>query len=151
MLENRSFPENLQKFVKNGGRIIGVDVDTQKDFANENGALFVPAELSVRKNIALLSQSGIPTIGSVDSHAYDAWEFEENGGPFPAHCVKGTEGSLKIPETTQAKTRFIPMSEGHLVVGENLAGAGNRRYDASLFADEVMRKGVNGIFEKEVY
>lgn len=143
--------EDLQEFVKNGGKIIGVDVDTQIDFADEEGSLHVPANESVRQHLAALTQHIRYKIGSVDSHAFDAWEFAENGGPFPAHCVKGENGWSRIPETRTNKTRFIPMSEGNLEVGESTPGEGNRKYDAPMFADEVLNKAVTGIFEKEVY
>ena len=53
-----------------------VDVDTQFDFVDPDGALFVPAASGVSKAIAsALTQapaSGQPILGSVDSHAYDA-------------------------------------------------------------------------------
>lgn len=130
--------------------IIGVDVDTQKDFVERDGALYVPAEVSVRKNIARLTTGLELKIGSVDSHAFDAWEFIENGGPFPSHCVKGTEGWLKIKESRSYKFRFIPMSQDNLVIGENVVGKGNREYTAENFATEVL-DGVHGIFEKEIY
>lgn len=129
---------------------VGVDVDTQADFVEEGGALYVPASPEVRANIGELTQSLRMKIGSVDSHAFDAWEFAENGGPFPPHCQKGTEGWLKIAEARSQKTRFVPMSEEGLVIGEDKAGAGNRPYGPAQFADEV-QAGVHGIFEKEVY
>jgi nicotinamidase/pyrazinamidase len=96
------------------------------------------------------AQRGIPLVGSVDSHAYDAWEFSANGGPFPAHCVKGTADWLKIAGTLPDRFRFVPMSEGHLTIGEDQAAAGNRPYDAARFSAEA-RAGVGLYFEKEVY
>jgi nicotinamidase/pyrazinamidase len=55
-------------------------------------------------------------LGSVDSHAFDAWEFANapEKGPngespnFPPHCVKGTHGWLKVAGTTAPRTRFVP-------------------------------------------
>jgi nicotinamidase/pyrazinamidase len=60
---------------------------------------------------------GAPLVGSVDSHAHDAWEFGANGrvGPagedprFPPHCVKGTPGWLKLPETLPPRFYFVPV------------------------------------------
>jgi nicotinamidase/pyrazinamidase len=134
--------------------IIRVDVDTQVGFSDPNGKLFVPTAPTVKQHIkALLSDAtrrGLPLIGSVDSHAYDAWEFQENGGPFPAHCLKGTADWLKPEGTLPDRFRFIPMSEGGLVVGEDRAGSGNRRYDTDLFVSEAL-DGVGLYFEKEVY
>jgi len=134
--------------------IIRIDVDTQNGFCAEDGHLFVPADASVQENIRTLVsdsvQKRIPILGSVDSHAFDAWEFQQNGGPFPAHCVKGTRDWLKIAGTLPPRFRFIPMSEGHLVVGESEAGTGNRDYDPGRFSAEA-QSGVGLYFEKEVY
>ena len=80
-----------------------VDVDTQNDFCAPEGALFVrgaPAILdNVRRLVDHAVTSGALLVGSVDSHNFTAWEFADNGGPFPPHCVKGTVGWLKMPGT----------------------------------------------------
>jgi len=133
---------------------IRIDVDTQEGFCSPTGNLYVAADPSVLANIRELVKDaaarGLPLIGSVDSHAYDAWEFSANGGPFPAHCVKGTADWLKIAGTLPDRFRFLPMSEGHLMVGEDAPAAGNRPYDATRFSTEA-RAGVGLYFEKEVY
>ncbi len=70
---------NLQTLAAEGAVVVGVDVDTQVDFAQEGGALYVPTSSALKSNLRRLSQSLPYRIGSVDSHAYDAWEFAENG------------------------------------------------------------------------
>ncbi len=146
-----SFPADLREFVNNGGTIIGVDTDTQFDFVDPAGALYVPAPKGVSENLQTLSKSLQQKIGSVDSHAFDSWEFNTNKGDFPPHCVKGEPGWTRVPETRTGKTRFVPISKGHLQIGESIQGEGNRDYDEEKFAQEVVRQGVTGIFEKEVY
>lgn len=126
-----------------------VDVDTQHDFMDKEGALFVPAQREVIDNIAKLTALSIPRIGSVDSHAYDAWEFVANGGPFPPHCIKGTAGWLKPEKAFPSNTRFVPMGTS-LCVGEKDAGKGNRAYTPNMCAKETF-DGVSIYFEKEVY
>ena len=135
-------------------RTIRIDVDTQVGFADPAGHLFVPTDDTVLSNIrALIAHSSnvnIPVLGSVDSHAHDAWEFIDNGGPFPAHCVKGTSDWLKVDGTLPARFRFVPMSTGGVVVGENSPGSGNRSYGPT----ECVAEATNGVgiyFEKEVY
>lgn len=130
--------------------IVGVDVDTQIGFAKPEGHLYVPALPHVIPNIRKLCQNLPYLFGSVDAHSYDAWEFEENGGPFPRHCYKGTEDQLKIHEARSPKMRYIPMSEGNVVVGESVQGEGNRSYRPDRFVQEI-RDGVRVYFEKEVY
>lgn len=98
-----------------------VDVDTQVDFCSPGGALFVagaPAAMpACARLVRAAVSSGAPLFGSVDSHAHDAWEFftNHNLGPdgedprFPPHCVKGTPGWLKLPETLPERFYFVPM------------------------------------------
>jgi nicotinamidase/pyrazinamidase len=151
-------------------RRILVDVDTQHDFIDPAGALHVPGEPGVREAIAAAldraQAAGDPILGSVDSHAYDCWEFQANGGPFPPHCVKGTPGWLRVWHDRPARTRFVPMqivmpaaasrvdpAAPEVVanlVGERLEGAGPRILDAQALAAEA-REGIGLYFEKEVY
>ena len=140
-------------------RVILIDVDTQFDFIDPAGRLHVPADPSVDAAIvATLTgarEASHPILGSVDSHAWDAWEFEDNGGPFPPHCVKGTPGWLRVHQEIPARTRFVPMqrlvgTELANLVGENEQGAGNR----ALTADDLVEEAVSGVgiyLEKEVY
>jgi nicotinamidase/pyrazinamidase len=97
---------------------IFVDVDVQVDFCDPSGALFVkgsPNDLFT-KLTAFAVERRVPIVGSVDSHAWDAWEFASNDRPgpegskpnFPDHCVKGTPGWLKLPGTLPPRFRFIP-------------------------------------------
>ena len=143
-------------------RRILVDVDTQHDFVDPAGALHVPAEPHVRQAIATALQeaqaAGEPIVGSVDSHAYDCWEFASNGGPFPPHCVKGTPGWLRVFHDRPVRARFVPMQlagpgiAGGVanLVGERRRGEGARVLDAAALAAEA-REGVGLYFEKEVY
>jgi len=96
---------------------IFVDVDTQVDFCETHGALFVSGAPAVMANVRALVKTaqsrGNLVVGSVDSHAFDAWEFNTNvtngkPGPFPPHCVKGTPGWLKVSGTTVDKAYFVP-------------------------------------------
>jgi nicotinamidase/pyrazinamidase len=154
-----------------------IDVDTQFDFMDPEGALYVEADPSVSKAIRrLLMEASIDgigvtydaIIGSVDSHAYDAWEFKENGGPFPAHCVKGQPGWLRVNPDFPSKQRFIPMTpfgdaanayDGRdrgggprtLLVGESQQGKGTRQLSPRDLASEAVEGKVGLYFEKEVY
>lgn len=95
-----------------------VDVDVQNDFCLPDGALSVPGSPNelYQRIVAIAARDGAPILGSVDSHAYDAWEFASNAnvGPdgadprFPDHCVKGTPGWLKVAGTLPARFRFAP-------------------------------------------
>ena len=128
-------------------RMVSIDVDVQRDFCEPTGALFVPGSpnASFRELTRYAVEHGVPILGSVDSHAWDAWEFATSATAapsgekpnFPDHCVKGTPGWLKIDGTLPPRFRFLP----------NVAGAP---------LDSVVREVASGVtqgvyFEKEVY
>jgi len=75
------------------------DVDTQNDFMNSDGKLYVPDAETIKPNLKALTefaqQNKIPIVGSVDAHVVNDPEFEV----FPPHCIKGTKGQKKIDET----------------------------------------------------
>jgi nicotinamidase/pyrazinamidase len=127
-----------------------VDVDVQIDFCEADGSLYVPGSPNERFRAltGVARARGIPIFGSVDSHAFDAWEFASNdvqppgGGPkpnFPDHCVKGTRGWLKMEGTLPDRHRFVP--------NVPLVAAA-----VASLAEELLRGEVQGLyFEKEVY
>jgi nicotinamidase/pyrazinamidase len=133
---------------------IFVDVDVQRDFCEPTGALYVkgsPNDL-YRRLTAHAVEHRIPIVGSVDSHAWDAWEFVSNDlrAPqgekpnFPDHCVKGTPGWLKVDGTLPPRFRFIPnvaAPPSEEVVSELASGATQAVYFEkevySLFANPV--------------
>jgi nicotinamidase/pyrazinamidase len=128
-----------------------VDVDVQNDFCEPSGSLYVQGSPNdtYRALTRFAASQGIPILGSVDSHAWDAWEFasSETRGPggekpnFPDHCVKGTPGWLKVTGTLPARFRFVPN------VANNVEGA-----PVQSIVDELVRGATQGVyFEKEVY
>lgn len=86
------------------------NVDTQRDFMNKDGALYVPNAEEINPNLKRLTdharQHTIPVLGSVDRHfgtpeyKHREGELQRYGGPFPDHCMDKTLGQLKIDETT---------------------------------------------------
>ncbi len=78
---------------------IFVDVDTQHDFMDPTGRLFVPGADQIVPNLKRLIHTArarhIPVFSTADNHAPDDPEFRE----FPPHCVRGTAGQRKLRET----------------------------------------------------
>jgi nicotinamidase/pyrazinamidase len=76
-----------------------VDIDTQHDFMDPDGKLYVPgAEEIVPRLKRLLGAAAachIPVLSSADCHSPDDPEFEQ----FPPHCIRGTAGQRKLCET----------------------------------------------------
>ncbi|MFI5234217.1 MAG: cysteine hydrolase family protein [Gemmatimonadales bacterium] len=82
------------------------DVDTQYDFIRPAGKLYVPgAELIVPVLQALTDhahRAGIRIIASADDHLPGHRELSPTPDfltTFPDHCMRGTSGQRKIPET----------------------------------------------------
>ena len=82
------------------------DVDTQNDFMNKNGALYVPGAEDIIGNVLTLTnyarKNGINVFGSLDAHTKDDPEFKI----FPPHCVVGTRGQEKINPATRGEIYF---------------------------------------------
>lgn len=82
------------------------DVDTQYDFMKADGKLYVPDAESIIPKLKLLTnyahEHGIRIVASADDHMpghrelSDSPDFRET---FPLHCMRGTPGQKKIPET----------------------------------------------------
>jgi nicotinamidase/pyrazinamidase len=84
------------------------DVDTQVDFMLPQGKLYVPgAEETVpamRKLVDAVRAAGIVHVASADDHELTDSEISEEpdySTTYPPHCLRGTRGARKIPETEQ--------------------------------------------------
>lgn len=82
------------------------DVDTQHDFMHAEGKLYVPEAEAIIPNLKRLTDyahaRGIRIVASADDHV--AGHRELSATPdfretFPEHCMRGTPGQAKIPET----------------------------------------------------
>ena len=93
-------------------KTIFFDVDTQNDFMNKDGRLYVSGAQEIKPQLAALTayakEKGILVIASVDAHDEHSAELRVNGGPFPYHAMKGTKGQEKIPETTLKHACIVP-------------------------------------------
>lgn len=90
------------------GQLVFFDIDTQVDFMRPDGKLYVPgAEEIVPNLVKLMSfarEHGLPIISSADAHTPDDPEF----AIWPPHCVIGTPGQMRIPETQIADATVVP-------------------------------------------
>jgi nicotinamidase/pyrazinamidase len=86
--------------------VIFWDVDTVEDFIRPDGRLYVPRGEGIVPALGRLTQfahdRGIPIVATADAHDPGDAEF---GDPpdfvrrWPPHCLRGTPGQRKIPET----------------------------------------------------
>jgi nicotinamidase/pyrazinamidase len=84
------------------------DVDTQVDFMLPHGKLYVPgAEETIPAMAGLVAAAraaGVVHVASADDHELTDSEISEQpdySTTYPPHCLRGTRGARKIPETEQ--------------------------------------------------
>ena len=96
------------------------DVDTQADFMLPGGKLYVPGAEALLPLLQRLrefaAEQHIPLVSTADAHATDDPEFRQ----WPPHCIRGTAGQLKVPETlgeqylVVPRERQVPVSDAEL-------------------------------------
>ena len=115
------------------------DVDTQYDFMHADGKLYVPDSEAIIANLKHLTDyahaKGIRIIASADDHVpghrelSHAPDFKQT---FPEHCMRGTRGQAKIPETRLREPLVIEPG----------------REDAASLADRVRAHPADILFHK---
>ena len=98
------------------GRILW-DVDTQVDFMEPSGKLYVPGARDVAPAMELLVDAAraarLIHVASADDHELtdpeisDAPDFRNT---YPPHCMRGTRGAEKILETKQRDPLPLPLA-----------------------------------------
>src|SRR5665213_4050571 len=89
------------------GPLVFVDVDTQHDFLDPTGALYIAGSSSILPKLARLTQFAqthdIPILATACAHTIDDEELKR----FPPHCLVGTKGQERIPETKTTGTFLV--------------------------------------------
>jgi nicotinamidase/pyrazinamidase len=84
-----------------------VDIDTQRDFMEPRGSLFIPGAEAIVRNLARLTayarEHAIPVLATACAHKLDDPDPE----PFPPHCIVGTPGQARIPATAWAGSLVV--------------------------------------------
>jgi nicotinamidase/pyrazinamidase len=90
-----------------GGTVLW-DVDTQVDFMLPEGKLYVPGAEetapAMRRLVEAARAAGIPHVASADDHELTDPEIStapDCEATYPPHCLRGTRGARKVPETEQ--------------------------------------------------
>ncbi len=128
-------------------------VDVQNDFL-PGGSLPVPAgdEVipSLNRYIAAFLFRELPIFATRDWHPPDHCSFHQQGGPWPAHCIAGTQGAafaanLEIPcdthiatkATSREKDAYSGFSEAELDAMLKSAGI-SRVFNGGLATDHCV-------------
>ncbi len=98
-----------------GGTILW-DVDTQVDFIEPGGKLYFEGAEEARPAMARLAAAartaGVVHLASADDHELSDPEISEEPdfeSTWPPHCLRGTRGAEKIPETKQLDPLPLPL------------------------------------------
>jgi nicotinamidase/pyrazinamidase len=81
-------------------RTVFIDVDTQADFLFPAGALYVPGAEEIIPHLAALTRfaasQNFTIVSTADAHSENDVEFQT----WKPHCIAGTLGQHKAPETS---------------------------------------------------
>jgi nicotinamidase/pyrazinamidase len=93
------------------------DVDTQVDFVLAAGKLPVPgaedAVPAMGRLVRWAEEHGITHLATADDHELTDPEISDEpdfASTYPPHCLRGTPGSARIPETAQRDPLPLPLT-----------------------------------------
>lgn len=107
-------------------RLVFLDIDTQIDFMLPEGKLYLEESRHIFRNLHRLLEYAlihrILILQTADTHTEDDPEFEAYG--FPPHCVAGTPGWHRVPQTdlmpdrviSQTRQTSLPPLDGERVI-----------------------------------
>jgi nicotinamidase/pyrazinamidase len=124
------------------GPLVFVDIDTQRDFLDPSGALYVSGSRQILPNLERLTRFAqthrIPILATACAHSADDPELTQ----FPPHCMAGTEGQGRVSETSVANSMVL--APGERLTGELPAHLTLNKQEFDVFsrpdADELVAR-----------
>jgi nicotinamidase/pyrazinamidase len=115
-------------------------VDFQNDFT-PGGALAVPEgdRIAERVNELAADARFELVIATRDWHPRDHGSFEEQGGPWPVHCVQGTDGAELDPALDTARIDIV------LDTGQNPGDLGYSGFDGTPLEELLRERGIERV------
>ncbi len=93
------------------GSLVFMDIDTQRDFLEPYGRLYISGSAAILANLGKLSRSAIahniPVVATACAHTLDEIDPE----PFPPHCLVGSVGQRRIEATERSEGRVLAPGE----------------------------------------
>jgi len=120
-------------------------IDFQNDFV-PGGALPVPRgdEILARVNELIDSGRFDMIVATRDWHPADHGSFEQQGGPWPPHCVQGSEGAELYPGLAQEKIGVV-VDAGYQPELEGYSGFEETDLESVLRENEIDRVTMVGL------
>jgi len=117
-------------------------VDVQRDFC-EGGALAAADTASLlaplKECIEAARQAGAVIVYTGDWHPANHSSFKPNGGPWPVHCVAGTEGAELMPPLRALANDLM------IHKGVDADGAGYSGFESTALEENLKKSGVRHI------
>ena len=116
-------------------------IDFQNDFTPPDGALAVPEgdRIADRVNELAASDRFDLVVATRDWHPPDHSQFVDQGGPWPVHCVQGTEGAELHPALDRAKVDVV------IDKGQNRAEDGYSGFEDTELGDLLRERGIDAV------
>ena len=118
-------------------------VDVQKDFL-PGGSLPVAAGDEVipplNEYARRFRAAGLPVVATRDWHPPDHRSFAAQGGPWPSHCVAGTDGA-RFAAALHLPTDTVVVSKAATPENDTYSG-----FDGNDLAADLRRQGVRRVF-----
>jgi nicotinamidase-related amidase len=120
-------------------------VDFQNDFT-PGGVLPVPDGDAIAGRLNKLAASGDYdlVVATRDWHPADHSSFAVNGGPWPVHCVQGSEGAELHPALDRSRLDVI-VDKGQAVDTDGYSGFAGTDLDALLHERGITQVTVAGL------
>ena len=122
-------------------------VDVQHDFlpggslaVADGDAVIAPLNAAIEEFTA----EGLPVVATRDWHPTDHISFDAQGGPWPPHCVQGTEGAAFDP-TLEIPDDAIVISKATTSEKDAYSGFEGTNLDERLRSMDVQRVFVGGL------
>lgn len=124
-----------------------VVVDVQKDFC-EGGALSAADTLSLlgplSEEIQNARRKGAVIVYTRDWHPKSHSSFRAQGGPWPEHCVAGSNGA-QLMAPLEPQRQDVIVNKGVSLEGAGYSGFEDTGLAGRLRAEDVKRLGITGI------
>lgn len=140
-------PDRIEPMTDESERLDAKDalivVDVQRDFC-PGGSLPIPdgdAVVPVLNGwIARAKKAGVPIFASRDWHPPEHLSFAPAGGPWPVHCVQGSEGAAFHPDLR------LPAGVVIVTKGDRTDKDQYSAFDETGLAAELRRRGVERVW-----
>jgi nicotinamidase/pyrazinamidase len=124
------------------GPLVFVNIDTQRDFMEPTGALYVPGSTEILSNLARLTNFArrhlIPILATTCAHLPEDPELTQ----FPPHCMAGTRGQEVVTEAFCADS--VVLDTNDRLCGELPLHLTLQKRDLDMFsrpdADELIER-----------